>query len=158
MAMVMARYRAAAFFGRQFAPELLLGLPIEDEVRDIIDIDATGRHEVAVDVGAAFDAATEVRDAPEDMPTQEATPQPEPEAAATQRRGKPETAAPAATATGDAPLVTEGQQKVIQTSLDRKRLSAADLCMALNVDAVPMIPRARVNEALAWIEKATPGE
>ena len=33
----MLRYRSAAFFVRAYAPELSLGLPMDDEVRDIID-------------------------------------------------------------------------------------------------------------------------
>lgn len=34
---MMLRYRAAAFFGRLYAPELLMGLHTDDEVRDITD-------------------------------------------------------------------------------------------------------------------------
>jgi hypothetical protein len=36
---LMMRYRSAAFFGRIYAPELLMGLPSADEVRDIIDVE-----------------------------------------------------------------------------------------------------------------------
>lgn len=32
---LMLRYRSAAFFGRIYAPELLMGLPTDDEVRDV---------------------------------------------------------------------------------------------------------------------------
>lgn len=35
---LMMRYRSAAFFGRIYAPELLMGLPAADEVHDIIDV------------------------------------------------------------------------------------------------------------------------
>lgn len=35
---LMIRYRAAAFFGRLYAPEVLNGMHTEDEVRDIIDV------------------------------------------------------------------------------------------------------------------------
>ena len=35
---LMLRYRAASWWGRQYAPELLMGLPTADETRDIIDI------------------------------------------------------------------------------------------------------------------------
>lgn len=34
----MAQYRAAAFFGRAYNPELLMGLPTADELHDIIDV------------------------------------------------------------------------------------------------------------------------
>lgn len=36
---LMMRYRSAAFFGRIYAPELLMGLPSADEVHDIIDVE-----------------------------------------------------------------------------------------------------------------------
>lgn len=35
---LMMRYRSAAFFGRIYAPELLMGLPAAEEVHDIIDV------------------------------------------------------------------------------------------------------------------------
>jgi len=35
---LMLRYRSAAFFGRIYAPELLMGLPSAEEARDIIDV------------------------------------------------------------------------------------------------------------------------
>lgn len=35
---LMLQYRSAAFFGRIYAPELLMGLPAADEVADIIDV------------------------------------------------------------------------------------------------------------------------
>lgn len=36
---LMIRYRAAAFFGRLYAPELLMGLPATEEVQDVIDVE-----------------------------------------------------------------------------------------------------------------------
>ena len=36
---LMMRYRSAAFFGRIYAPELLMGLPSADEVHDIVDVE-----------------------------------------------------------------------------------------------------------------------
>ena len=38
---LMIRYRAAAFFGRQYCPDLLLGLMTTEEARDTIDVDYT---------------------------------------------------------------------------------------------------------------------
>lgn len=35
---LMLRYRAAAFFGRLYCPELLMGLPMDDEVRELREI------------------------------------------------------------------------------------------------------------------------
>ena len=39
---VMLRYRTASFFGKLYAPELLMGLQSAEEVHDIIDINADG--------------------------------------------------------------------------------------------------------------------
>ena len=36
---LMLRYRAAAFFGRLYAPDLLMGMQSDDEARDISDVD-----------------------------------------------------------------------------------------------------------------------
>lgn len=38
---LMLRYRAAAFFGRLYAPDILNGMSTEDEVRDIITVEST---------------------------------------------------------------------------------------------------------------------
>lgn len=35
---LMQRYRAATFFGRLYAPEILMGMKAEDEVQDMIDV------------------------------------------------------------------------------------------------------------------------
>jgi len=46
---LMMQYRTAAFFGRIYAPELLMGLPTDDEVRDVFvqDQDGALHHEGA---------------------------------------------------------------------------------------------------------------
>lgn len=36
---VMLRYRAASFFGKLYAPELLMGIPSAEEVQDIVTVD-----------------------------------------------------------------------------------------------------------------------
>ena len=41
MPQVMLRYRAASFFGKIYAPELLMGLRTVEEAEDIIDVDAS---------------------------------------------------------------------------------------------------------------------
>ena len=48
---VMLRYRAASFFGRLYAPELLMGLQTQEEVEDIIQAerDVTGAYAVDLD-------------------------------------------------------------------------------------------------------------
>ena len=49
----MLRYRAASFFGRIYAPELLMGLPSVDETLDIIDVVPQGDGTYAVDLPQA---------------------------------------------------------------------------------------------------------
>ncbi|WP_270175168.1 hypothetical protein [Diaphorobacter sp. ED-3] len=39
---LMMRYRSAAFFGRIYAPELLMGLPTAEEVHDVFSVDSDG--------------------------------------------------------------------------------------------------------------------
>lgn len=39
---LMMRYRSAAFFGRIYAPELLMGLPAAEELHDVFTVDADG--------------------------------------------------------------------------------------------------------------------
>lgn len=39
---LMLRYRAASWWGRQYAPELLMGLPSADEAMDVIDVTPDG--------------------------------------------------------------------------------------------------------------------
>ena len=46
----MLRYRSGAFFGRIYAPELLMGLPTEDEVRDTIEFEQGPDGKLAVDI------------------------------------------------------------------------------------------------------------
>lgn len=46
---LMLRYRSAAFFGRIYAPELLMGLPSAEETRDVIDITPQSNGSYAMD-------------------------------------------------------------------------------------------------------------
>lgn len=47
---LMLRYRCAAFFGRLYAPELLMGLPAAEEVGDTIEAVSDGRGGYTVDL------------------------------------------------------------------------------------------------------------
>ena len=60
---LMMQYRTAAFFGRIYAPELLMGLPTDDEVRDVFVQEADGgiRHEGARPVPASMGPVETVR-------------------------------------------------------------------------------------------------
>lgn len=57
----MLRYRSGAFFGRIYAPELLMGLPTEDEVRDTIDFEQGPDGKLSVDIEKL--KTTQVQDA-----------------------------------------------------------------------------------------------
>jgi hypothetical protein len=85
----MLRYRAAAFFGRIYAPELLMGLRTADEQGDIIDISPDGEPDIAAPVPVSelrtqADAAT-------------------PEEPARRRRGRPPKAETVAQASNPIP-------------------------------------------------------
>lgn len=54
----MLRYRAAAFFGRIYAPELLMGIQTKEEIDDITDVTATAIKSPA-DVGASINSLLE---------------------------------------------------------------------------------------------------
>lgn len=58
---VMLRYRAAAFFGKLYAPELLMGLPSAEESADVIDMElqAGGRYAMADSGPVTLDAMRE---------------------------------------------------------------------------------------------------
>jgi hypothetical protein len=45
---LMLRYRAAAFFGRLYAPEILMGMRSEDEARDVIEVTSEAAETAAV--------------------------------------------------------------------------------------------------------------
>jgi len=49
---LMLRYRCASFFGRLYAPELLMGLQTTDEIQDTIDAVSTDDGTIRVDVEA----------------------------------------------------------------------------------------------------------
>jgi hypothetical protein len=55
---LMLRYRSAAFFGRLYAPELLMGLPGADEVRDTIELTTDDDGNYSVPEGTVPSKAT----------------------------------------------------------------------------------------------------
>ncbi len=72
---LMLRYRSAAFFGRIYAPELLMGLPTTEEVQDVFMQDAdgnvvhAGRQAVPKSAGTLNTATGDVRQEPESYPS-----------------------------------------------------------------------------------------
>jgi hypothetical protein len=108
----MLRYRTAAFFGRVYAPELLMGLPTTDELEDtIIDVKEQPDGKYAADLDALKEQGTAPRPAAsesqrsrkdtENATTVEATDVPSqtqatPSEGAPQPSGQPAAAAPSA--------------------------------------------------------------
>lgn len=91
---LMLRYRAAAFFGRLYAPELTMGIPMADEVQDITQPKAAPSVMLATPADTIHEA--EIVDGPHDAPAagnmmqmQDGGP-----AAPAPRRGRPAKAAP----------------------------------------------------------------
>ena len=83
----MLRYRTASFFGKLYAPELLMGLQTVEEAQDIIDLNPDGSYSVASASvnelrGAARTAAAQPAEVVERQqeaaePQDSATPEPE---------------------------------------------------------------------------------
>lgn len=71
---LMMRYRSAAFFGRIYAPELLMGLPAAEELHDVFTVDAEGgftesrSQSVPRATGMVDPATGEVREGPAEYP------------------------------------------------------------------------------------------
>jgi len=77
MPQLMLMYRAGAWFGRTYAPELTMGLQTREEAQDVIDIDDDGN--VMTTVSELRNGAPAADDAPQDAPSS----QPAADAAAT---------------------------------------------------------------------------
>jgi hypothetical protein len=56
----MLRYRSAAFFGRIYAPELLMGLPSAEETRDVIDVTPQPNGSYAMEVATVDQDSGEI--------------------------------------------------------------------------------------------------
>lgn len=96
---LMLRYRAAAFFGRMYAPDVLMGMQTMEEVIDVWTTETPPKVEMVKPRGGKGIAAltqAQVVDAEEPAPTHETPTAPEPdpatpdpEAEAPKRRGRP---------------------------------------------------------------------
>lgn len=67
MPQLMLMYRAGAWFGRTYAPELTMGLQTREEAQDVIDIDDDGN--VMTTVSELRNGAPSVEDVPQDAPS-----------------------------------------------------------------------------------------
>lgn len=132
---VMLRYRAASFFGRLYAPELLMGLRTVEEVHDIIDVSPeTGevlsvttdslRADMKAIPGETIDVDTgEVRpaDAAPELPQEAAKADPAPEPAPEPQEPPPAKPEPKPDASGDSVKV-----KAFVRELNSPKLDTAD--------------------------------
>jgi hypothetical protein len=104
---LMLRYRSAAFFGRIYAPELLMGLTTAEEVRDTIELTADGEGgytvaEPATPAAEPFKAPVSKSEAQRNeaaQPVQDVTPKADPEPAKTETNTAHHVAEPAQAAT-----------------------------------------------------------
>lgn len=124
---VMLRYRAAAFFGRIYAPEALMGMPVEGDVFDAEVVDITSQMEAP---------------APAPAPAPKALPAPTPAAAspATRRAAK---AAPAPTpAPAPEPVVAPVAEPVAEPVVED------DVIDAPFEDNTPVVTAAEATDRL----------
>lgn len=97
---VMLRYRTASFFGKLYAPELLMGLQLAEEVHDIIDLNPDGSV-ASVTTETLRNAPREVRPAAaEVVQAEQPAATAAPAQAVDQETGEIKGAAPAATDAG----------------------------------------------------------
>ncbi|WP_186142193.1 hypothetical protein [Burkholderia gladioli] len=134
---VMLRYRTASFFGKLYAPELLMGLTSVEEVADIVDVHDDGSVSVSrttVDElrGARAQPAEEVRRA-EPATTSTPADEPLPEEGDNQAEAQPSDSAPRATADpgqqGGFDFDVEGLVRGIREDIDTAK-TAEDLDLA----------------------------
>lgn len=145
---VMLRYRTASFFGKLYAPELLMGMQSTEEEHDILtlapdgSVDVPGKPEVAMPRARAAEPEP-VRQV--DQETGEIQQQPQAEQAAPQQepaKQQPE-AQPEQAQKKPAPapqpgvMATDGERKLIIKRAQNNNLVLADLVKAAGLDPLP---------------------
>lgn len=140
---LMLRYRSAAFFGRIYAPELLMGLTTAEEVRDTIELtaDSDGGYTVAEPTAPAAEpfkapvSKSEAQRSETAQPVQDVTPKADPEPAIKEPKvnGTSVDTAQAATktvaqkadpATGELPAtINAGQVKYLESKIKALELA-----------------------------------
>jgi hypothetical protein len=122
---LMLRYRSAAFFGRIYAPELLMGLPAAEEVPDMINLEqqADGSYaETSAPVAPAAPAAPMSKSEAKAAAAATTTPPANVEDAAIKTdapadQPKATAASKADPATGEIPAISANQVKYLQTKI-----------------------------------------
>lgn len=123
---LMLRYRAAAFFGRLYSPEILMGLQTAEETHDIIDLNDDGSVSVTR----------------ETAPVAKAVPMPQSKSAKQQAKAEPVEIVPAevktepvsANSDGEV-LATNGEKSLIKAKLENANMpvdQAIEICAITN--------------------------
>jgi hypothetical protein len=141
---LMLRYRAAAFFGRLYSPEILMGLQTAEETHDVIDVNADGSVSVTRETAPAAKtvampqskSASQAKAEPAEIvsaaePAPEAT-----QAAETVEKpaAKPKDAKPAANNDGEV-LATDGEKALIKAKFENANMpvsQAIEICAVTN--------------------------
>ncbi len=123
---LMLRYRAAAFFGRLYSPEILMGLQTAEETHDIIDLNDDGSVSVTR----------------ETAPVAKAVPMPQSKSAKQQAKAEPVEIVPAEVKTepvsansGGEVLATNGEKSLIKAKLENANMpvdQAIEICAITN--------------------------
>lgn len=156
---VMLRYRTASFFGKLYAPELLMGMQSVEEIQDVLtmgpddNVYVPGKPNVAMPVArqdvedahspagpvdqATGEIATEQPAAavikPEDAPDVGADPAP----AASAPPAEPAKPRKATAPSEPGMMATEGERKFIQNRVRSNGLDLAKLCEQAGIDLLP---------------------
>lgn len=156
---VMLRYRAAAFFGRIYAPELLMGLPSAEESHDIIDVEPQQDGSYAADLPKA--------DPKPPVSKSETKAKAAAEAAATQTTEKvtdvafkdvSETVEPVAAVSepvaGDVTPLSDTELGYLKNKLEESALGSADVFKKFGL-STDQITQREFKAVLQWIKNPT---
>lgn len=130
---VMLRYRAASFFGRLYAPELLVGISTAEEVEDSVDYvqQPDGSFAPAVEEAAPTITTADIAAQVEQAPPSPQPEQPQPDEAQTQQEAAP---APQTEAAAD----REAEKKTKEAALEDMRSETVQLCLSAGMDEKAM--------------------
>lgn len=167
---VMLRYRAAAFFGRIYAPELLMGLPTAEESQDVIDVERQQDGTYAADLPKA-EPKPPTSKSEKAKAAAESTAKPQPEAsaataspatdkvtdvdfkdvavqtpAADQQSVQAESPVP-----GDITPLTETERQYMQHKLEEAALGSADVLKKFGIKPDQVTQR-EFKAVLDWIK------
>lgn len=164
---VMLRYRAAAFFGRIYAPELLMGLPSAEESHDIIDVEPQQDGSYAADLPKAdpkppvskseskSKAAAETTTTSE---TEKPTPDTTEKVTDVEFKDVAETAAPAAAVfepvAGDVTPLSDTELGYLKSRLEESALSSSDIFKKFGL-TTDQITQREFKAVLQWIKNPT---